>query len=83
MFNKQYLPRNVNITFALIEFHRLCFLQDLPLNAKHRIYFAYLFVLFTSEKSPKSLHIDSERELARLNKVLKALVFSDNKISVI
>ena len=34
-------------------------------------------------KSPKSLHIDSERELARLNKVLKALVFSDNKISVI
>ena len=34
---KQYLPRNVNITFALIEFHRRCFLQDLPLNAKHGI----------------------------------------------
>ena len=36
-FHKQYLPPNVNITFALIEFHMRCFLQDLSLNAKHRI----------------------------------------------
>ena len=42
----------------------------------------FLFYLRLN-KSLKSLHIDSERELARLNKVLKALVFSDNKISVI
>ena len=42
----------------------------------------FLFYLLLN-KSSKSLHIDSERELARLNKVLKALVFSDNKISVI
>ena len=28
---KQFLPRNLKITFALIEFHMRCFLQDLPL----------------------------------------------------
>ena len=32
----------------------------------------FLFYLRLN-KTPKSLHIDSERELARLNKVLKAL----------
>ena len=34
---KQFLPRNLNITFALIEFHMRCFLQDLPLTAEDKI----------------------------------------------
>ena len=48
----------------------------LNIESSLRIFLFYLRL----NKSPKSLHIDSERELARLNKVLKALVFSDNKI---
>ena len=41
-------------------------------------YFTYVWTC-----GGKSLHIDSERDLVRLIKVLKALVFTDNKISVI
>ena len=50
----------------------------LNIESSLRMFFFYLRL----KKSPKSLHIDSERELAGLNKVLEALVFSDNKISV-
>ena len=34
---EQFLPRNLNVIFSLIEFHMQCFLQDLPLNAEDKI----------------------------------------------